>query len=210
MYDNRFCYMEPVAIEGSQCEEDTILSHLLGDGTGSYVDIGAAHPIECSNTWRLYQKGWRGLLVEPNPRSWWGLLKYRPEDYLYPACASNVLSTRLLYEQGHVSSLLDEWPIERRDLIWSRTEPTQDILDRYPDVRDTCRLCSIDVEGHEREVLQGIDWKRFHPEVFVVEYRWYCSDAIGRDISGQWAGILANNGYWHFTSTNLNQIWRRK
>ena len=55
-----------VSRRGSQCEEDEILREFLPGG-GTYVDIGAGEPVQCSNTWAFYERGWRGLLVEEFP-----------------------------------------------------------------------------------------------------------------------------------------------
>jgi len=49
----------------SQNEEDTILEKYLSEPTGYYVDVGAFHPFEGSNTHRLYERGWAGIIIEP-------------------------------------------------------------------------------------------------------------------------------------------------
>ena len=38
-----------------------------------YIDIGCYDPIKFSNTFKLYQKGWSGIVIEPNKiktRNW--------------------------------------------------------------------------------------------------------------------------------------------
>lgn len=53
----------------SQFYEDIFLWQLFqGKTTGTYVDIGANHPTELSNTKKFYDAGWRGVTVEPNPK----------------------------------------------------------------------------------------------------------------------------------------------
>jgi FkbM family methyltransferase len=201
------CSLPEVTCFGSQFGEDDIIAELFPPGyEGIYVDVGAAHPMECSNTWSLYKLGWRGLLIEPNPVFWWSLMMYRRGDAIFPCAASNVQGRLQLRENSYLSSFRDDWPIESEQSIACPTYPLRDILERYPYVRN-CDVCSIDVEGHEREVLLGNDWQTFRPRVFVVEYRMYQADTFGRDISGEWAWILANHGYWQYKSTELNQIW---
>lgn len=205
-----FCSMFEVTCEGSQFEEDSIVADILGDRKGTYVDVGASHPIECSNTWKLYQRGWFGLLIEPNPKFWWGLLTHRPRDILCPLASSDSEGFRQLHDYFHVSSLVEGWAEDAAESITVQTQPIRDTLARFPEIRDACLLCSIDVEGHEREVLAGIDWGTFRPHIIVIEYRDYNPHALGNDTSGQWSGVLTNAGYDLFRTTALNHIWRKR
>lgn len=51
----------------SQYNEEEIILNFFGDRRGSFLDIGAWDGIELSNTRALALRGWRGLLVEPDP-----------------------------------------------------------------------------------------------------------------------------------------------
>src|SRR5215470_302661 len=54
----------------SQFGEDLIISDLfnkLSIDRVSYLDIGANNPSFVSNTYLFYERGFRGVLVEPNP-----------------------------------------------------------------------------------------------------------------------------------------------
>src|ERR1039457_5849033 len=65
----------------SQFGEDTFLDYyFFGRRTGFYVDVGAFHPFNISNTYIFYKRGWRGINIEPNPASFRAFLKYRPRD----------------------------------------------------------------------------------------------------------------------------------
>jgi len=197
--------------EGSQFDEDQVLQQFLPEKSGIYVDIGANHPKECSNTWRLYERGWRGLLIEPLPDTWGNLLLTRPEDYLCPVAASNTTGFSTLRVARSVSSMRPDWNIGDVESIPIQIDTLKNILSFYPQVDWTkTDLCSIDVEGHEKEVLEGIDWKNFHPRVIVIEYRDYDAEKFGEDNSAQWKDIIQSNGYQMETINPLNQIWRRK
>lgn len=52
---------------------------------GRHIDIGAGHPTQGSNTYGLYLRGWRGLLVEPLARFQPDIQRLRPEDSLRQA-----------------------------------------------------------------------------------------------------------------------------
>lgn len=196
---------------GSQYDEDKILERLLPGDEGLYVDIGASHAIECSNTWKFYQRGgWRGLLVEPLPDCWADLLLQRPQDRLCPVAASNADGYATLRVCRSVSSLSTDWNIDAPETIPVRTMPLRDILALYQGYDwSKTRLCSIDVEGHEREVLEGFDWETFVPNVIVIEYRDYNPVDKGNDVSARWRWILEVRYNLHHQN-ELNQIWVRK
>src|SRR5690348_16493090 len=58
-------------------EEAAILQACAGIDGGRFLDIGAWHHSQFSNTRALYEKGWRGVLVEPAP----GPLKELVREY---------------------------------------------------------------------------------------------------------------------------------
>lgn len=47
----------------SQCHQDTFAFQLIGEH-GAFLDLGASHPVERSNTCSLERIGWGGWLVE--------------------------------------------------------------------------------------------------------------------------------------------------
>lgn len=193
--------------DGSQANEDAILADLLPGNKGTYVDIGAGEPVSCSNTWKFYQRGWRGLLVEPRKDAIYDLCAVRPGDFVYPVAASNETGWAQMRLHGPISSLQADWNISEQSTAFCRTEATAEIMGRFPAIRDSCQLCSLDVEGHERQALEGIDWTKFGPRVFVVEYAIYGTSPPANDSTGEWEPILLENGYKRHASTPLNHIY---
>jgi len=208
------CYQrtyKPATAPGSQCQEDAILEELFPEPkVGTYVDIGAGEPSQCSNTWALYQRGWRGLLVEPLPEFVFQLIRWRPGDTIFPVAASNRTGIVPFFIDSSVSSTLVGWSENApKKPLAAECMDIAEILD-MPDFRrfrDTCDLCSIDVEGHEPQVLAGIPWDLFHPKVFCVEYRKYDSSSMGADLTDQWEPILLEHGYVLHATTVLNKIY---
>ena len=47
---------------------------------GFYVDVGAYHPINHSNSYKYYLKGWRGINIDPNEKAISLFQKTRPKD----------------------------------------------------------------------------------------------------------------------------------
>lgn len=202
----------PVTCPGGQDGEDDILAELLPQPTGTYVDVGAGEPIECSNTWQFYQRGWRGLLIEPVPQFFPALLRQRPGDHLWPVAASNWSGFQEMRLSGTVSSLRPDWDIQEQGTIVVEVQRLADIL-AMPDfqpVGQECLLCSIDVEGMEKEVLEGIDFAAFRPLVFILERIRFHPDRLGEDTSRAWGGLLRAAGYAHHATTRFNKIFVRE
>jgi FkbM family methyltransferase len=56
-------------------EDVTIAQVFSGARAGRFLDIGAWHPFQLSNSRMLYERGWSGILVEPSPEPFLALLK---------------------------------------------------------------------------------------------------------------------------------------
>jgi len=51
----------------SQNEEESFIVDYFKDKIGKFIDIGGYHPFIFSNTRKLYEMGWKGIIVEPSP-----------------------------------------------------------------------------------------------------------------------------------------------
>ena len=51
----------------SQGAEEQEILRAVGDKIGSFLDIGAYDPKVFSNTRALFERGWKGVMVEPSP-----------------------------------------------------------------------------------------------------------------------------------------------
>src|SRR6476659_9728686 len=68
-------------ISYAQNGEDVVLARAFGSrDIGFYVDVGASHPVADSVTKHFYDRGWRGINVEPVSASFQELLSERPQD----------------------------------------------------------------------------------------------------------------------------------
>ncbi len=203
--------MKRTALSGVRCDgqngEVGIARKFLPSGQWTYVDVGAGYPDSSSNTWRFYQEGWEGLLIEPLPTFWYGLLRHRPRDRLLPIALSNVKGFARLRACEACSSLRPDWSIAEHAEILVETDTLSAVLAGYADIRDRCQLCSLDVEGWERQVLEGVDWATFHPAIFIVEYRKFEADRLGDDLCQEWEPILLSHGYRRVGATSMNYLY---
>lgn len=76
----------------SQNEEEKFIleaTRRIDPSEGRFLDIGAWNPRDLSNTRALYELGWSGLMVEPSPEPFLGLLReYGPENRIQLLCGS--------------------------------------------------------------------------------------------------------------------------
>jgi hypothetical protein len=74
-------------------KESELKRSFFGDsGPGFFVEVGANQPFELSQTWDLEQRGWTGILVEPQPDLAAALAQHRSAKVLAEACSSKVNS----------------------------------------------------------------------------------------------------------------------
>jgi FkbM family methyltransferase len=193
---------------GYQYKEGLVIEALLTEPAEqcSYVDVGASYPKECSNTWSLYCKGWRGLLIEPLPHCWPSILQERPGDYLFPVAVSDTDGFAEFRIAGELSTLRDDWPIVDQATLTVETRTLSRILEDFPAIRDKCKFCSIDVEGYERQVLLGTDFSSFRPDLFIIEFRKHHPRQPGVSLTHEWMPLLQEHGYVPIDCSRLNLL----
>lgn len=178
-------------ISYSQFGEDIALHTLLryyGIHRGSYLDVGAFHPVHLSNTYLLYQNGWSGVTVEPTPGVAAEFRAVRPRD-VHLSCAASSHANgepETFYSFGHgspyntmclesaqaVSERLGQ-PYEATTVV---VKTLNEILDEHFSAGRKLDLLCVDCEGADESLLQSLDWSRYKPMVIVFE-----EDAIGFD-----------------------------
>ena len=169
---------QKIFVSYGQFHEDVLLARLFGEDRGTYIDVGACHPVEFSVTNAFYQRGWRGINIEPQADMYELLCTERPEDINLNIAVSNEESTRTLYSSpscipgatlhtdvaGHIRSLGGR--IRQSEV---RTRTLRSVLEEHLPDSDSVDFLKVDVEGHEREVLEGMSWDDVRPRVVVVE-----------------------------------------
>lgn len=186
----------------SQYGEDLLAwDHLKGVKEGRYIEVGAYHPYEYSNTYHFYRHGWRGLLVEPNPDACRLLTKERPGDIVVNLGIADCESTLeySAFEDGAYNGFYDE--AERNRIAQNvpliavykvATNTLQSLIDQHLKGHEL-GLLSIDTEGFELKVLQSIDWSvQPHPRVIICEVR---SESINDKLHDPCSEYLYGKGY---------------
>lgn len=157
--------------------EDVILHRLFGgQAEGFFVDVGAAHPVDENDTFTLYGQGWRGINVEPNPKFFAALEAERPEDRNLCLALSNSIGEQVWHEVvgtglSTLSTELAQQHAQHGHEVVAKTvkiSTLAEILSQQGE-RPKFRLLKVDVEGHEEQVLLGNDWRRFRPDIVLLE-----------------------------------------
>lgn len=200
-------------ISYSQNFEDVILQRVFADvQAGCFVDVGACNPVNDNNTIALYQKGWRGVCIDPlgSLEVWQST---RPQDiFVNVAIGANAGETTFHIFEKYLQicttspETVEHWARHGVHPERSQTVPmlTLDMVIEQHLKDRPLHLLAIDVEGMEREVLQGVTLARHQPWVVVIE----ATVPGTRDPShAAWAPLLLDAGYSMVYFDGLNQFY---
>ncbi|MBE0541335.1 MAG: FkbM family methyltransferase [Verrucomicrobia bacterium] len=182
----------PVKCYSEFGEDRWIMENLSLPDTGTYVDVGCAHPVKFSNTAFLRDRGWTGLAVDANP-TW-------AEHWQTP----------------FVTAILSAQPVVRfqfRDNpALSRLHPegvayaavTLDQMLKAHDI-DAVDFLSLDLEGAEFDVIKTLDWACYRPGIIIAEH-----NTEGLDPDYRLRDFLLLRGYRVAHETFANLIYVRE
>jgi FkbM family methyltransferase len=160
----------------SQYGDDLVIDALLGcKKNGVYIDVGANDPVELSNTYRFYKRGWRGIAVEPNPNLCQKFTLKRPGDEVINKGIGTKSGFATFYViSPHSLSSFDKKDADRNCRMFGAKitsevdvyiSPLATITAKYKNAD----LMSIDVEGRELDVINSNDWSKNRPKVITME-----------------------------------------
>jgi len=161
------------AIFGPDAENELKEAFFAGLGAGYFVEVGANDPEALSQTWHLEQRGWTGVLIEPQPDLAEALRRRRSAKVYAVACSSpqNAGRPMALHLAGIHSSFdpLLNISTERAEGAIEVPVMTLDEILADAGAPSPIDLLSVDVESHEIEVLDGFDVARWCPRLILVE-----------------------------------------
>jgi FkbM family methyltransferase len=146
---------------------------------GFYIDIGCNHPVSNSQTYLMYKRGWRGIVIDPSPEYANYFKIMRPNDIYLPIGISEDSGTMTYYQYDlDVINSFDFNSSEKlakelnANLIKSTSVQIyrlEDILSKYVPMGKTIDFLSIDTEGHEEKILKSNNWNIFRPKFVLLE-----------------------------------------
>lgn len=163
----------------SQYGEDIILAKILKvKKNGFYIDIGAHHPTDLNNTQYFYNRGFRGINIEPNPELIEEFYVQRPEDInLNVGVAPNEgemefylveASTLSTFNKEAAHQSCEIYKTKIKGQITVKTTSLKKIIEEHANSK-VIDFISVDAEGYDLAVLQSNDWQKHRPTLVMVE-----------------------------------------
>lgn len=200
---------------GQNFEDVMLWRALKAIDEGFYVDVGAAWPEMHSVTKTFYDKGWRGLNIEPNPELHAELCRRRPRDInIQLAVSDREGEVELNLVPGTGLSTLDAGLARENARQGFASTPLQVacstlalILRTHLPAGQEIHFLKVDVEGLERAVLSGNDWSVYRPWIVVVESTRPLSQLESHQA---WESGLIDAGYLFAYADGLNRFYVEK
>ena len=198
-------------ISYAQNLEDVLLWRALKHvENGFYIDVGANDPVIESVTMAFYERGWHGINIEPI------------KGHLQDLSLARTRDINLLGAAGHEHGQIELWECEVRGWATASKEtilmhetngfsgkyykvpvfPLKDICAQY--VEGEIHFLKIDVEGFEKNVIDGMDFQKYRPWIVVVEAT---KPNSSEEIHNLWESSLLDNNYQLAYSDGLNKFY---
>ena len=191
--------------------EDVLLWRALrGVENGFYIDVGAAHPDLDSVTRAFYDRGWRGINVEPTAEFSLRLAAARPRDInLQLVLGEHPGEAELFVVDGTGLSTVMPAALDAISEAGFETHRAKIAMDTLANLcrkhsPETIHFLKVDVEGAEHAVLAGADFASFRPWIVLVEATAPMSSVMTHDA---WEFILLEAGYRFVWFDGLNRFY---
>jgi len=201
-----------VPLSYAQNLEDYHLSlAFAGQAAGTYIDIGGGHPVAGSVSFWFYERGWQGIVVEPQEPLASLHRQVRPRDKVVPSLIGRQSGSANLFvvERLHaLTTTVEAYADNARNYgagVRSMTVPVMTLAELCASHGvETIDFLKIDVEGAEADVIAGGDWRRYRPKVVLVEAIKPLTNEPSWDA---WEGMLLAQGYRFVLFDTLNRFY---
>ena len=157
---------------------DLLLEHIFKNQShGFYIDIGCQHPVMNNNTYLLYKKGWNGINIDLDKKNIDLFNFYRKRDLNLNFAISSQEGERDLFFYHDKSaintvekSVANYQRAQVKEIKKVKTKTLNSIIENSKFNNLTIDFVSIDVEGHELDVIKGFDLKKYKPKVVIIEF----------------------------------------
>ena len=163
----------------SQNGEEQFIEKYLGHiEKGTYVDIGAGDAVELSNTYALYQIGWRGILVDPFSKDYPNKIEeVRKGDKYCNKVITNYVGeieqwdivSANTAEGKYYKELGKRYDGKEFTVFKAPCYTMREFLEEYPEAKNA-DFANIDIESGEEALLSCCDFAVFKPTLVCIEY----------------------------------------
>lgn len=202
------------AFQSQHGEDRWLDEHFRSKSGGFFVEVGAYDGVVLSNTYFLeHERGWKGVLIEPDPAKAALCRKNRPDAITFECAAvssDDIHSISFTQVQGgevySTTSLnddhrrrLESYGLAYRTInVHART--LDSMLEEAQATPGMIDFVSIDVEEGELEVLKGFSIGRWKPRLVIVESNANQRKAEIRD-------YFVRNGYAFLHAILINDFY---
>jgi hypothetical protein len=173
--------------------QDLIINYFFKNKKkGIYIDVGCYHPYNGNNTKLLYDKGWSGINIDLDFHTidFFNFVRKRDENInIAISDKEGVKDLYFFHNRSAINSLSEIRKEEAKEVRKIQTKTLNSVFENSKFKNEKINLLSIDVEGHEIEVLKSLDLAKYIPEMVVIEF-------LERDI--------INNLEFH--NQNINEV----
>jgi FkbM family methyltransferase len=200
----------------SQFGEDRFLDHILravkDPAAKVYVDVGAHHPVNYSNTLLLYKRGWHGVNIDaseeairlfrrhrPGDRNVFAAVSDEPREVVYHSYAAPATNQIGMPGEEPPPNVLGQKPIGSVPMM---TRELGEILAENVAPGERIGFLNIDCEGQDLNLLKKMDWARWRPYAIAVESQ-------SPETTQEMSDLLAAQGYTLAGKIGITLIFRQ-
>jgi len=176
---------------------------------GIYVDIGCNHPFIGNNTYKLYKKGWTGINVDLDYTFIDSFNFFRPNDENIQIAISDSIGEQEMFYHHERSAINTLAKTRGSKSIFKKkikTSTLNEIISKSKFRDKEIDYLSIDVEGHELNVLRSFNFHIYKPKAISLEFIDPCMKKeefyhqnINNVINSEIFQLLRKKGY-HFVN----------
>ena len=159
--------------------EDVLINKIFKNKIdGYFVDVGALHPINGSLTYNLSKKGWKGLNIDLLRENiiLFNFFRKKDKNINLAISKNKGVINAYIFERGSgVNTTNKKWADKWKkkfgknySILKIKKNSLNNVFSSYK-VNKKFELLNIDVEGHEIDVLKGINFKNIRPKIITIE-----------------------------------------
>lgn len=195
--------------DSSKNSIDHKLDKLFNNKTnGFYIELGANDGLTQSNTaFFAFYRNWKGVLIEPSPGAYDLCVKNRPESYHFNyACVSPEYSNEYISGDftGSLMASIDSKRLHSNISIQVKASTLTKILDSIEPPITNIDLLSLDTEGYELLILQGLNFDKYRPKYMLIEIYTQQYDSIVKFLQDK--GYILHSNFSNYNKTT-NPGW---
>lgn len=198
----------------SQKGEDYFIHKLLKfKKRGFYVDIGTNDPVRFNNTKYFYDRGWKGINIEPDVNCFRKIEKIRTRDINLNLGIGNANSELTFFQfipdTLSTFSAKDAERYKRQGYTYMTkkkilVKKLSAVFEKYLGNKKV-DFMTIDTEGYDREVLASNDWSKYRPKIICIESVEHLINGSGKDTGLE--KLLIDKKYKKIWDNGINSIY---